>query len=170
MSTATAVQNNQILDIELLKEVEQFLFKEARLADENAYRDWEALWSDDGIYWVPANGTDTNPEKEMSIIYDNRSRISLRVNQYYTGKRFSQDPKSTLRRLVSNVELLNVTAGEITVGCNVLLVESNPRQDNTYCSRNEFVLRRVNGELKMVKKTVFLTNNDKALLTMAFLI
>ncbi len=42
----------------------------------------------------------------MSIVYDNRSRISVRVNQLKTGKRHSQTPVSALRRVISNVEIL----------------------------------------------------------------
>ena len=63
----------------LISAVTAFIYKEARLQDEHAYEAWEALWTDDGVYWVPANGDNIDPEKEMSIIYDNRSRISLRI-------------------------------------------------------------------------------------------
>ena len=90
-----------------LEDVTQFVYHEARLQDEHRYDDWESLWTDDGVYWVPANGDGGDPEKVMSIIYDNRSRISLRIRQYHTGKRFSQTPQSRLRRLVSNVEILS---------------------------------------------------------------
>ena len=34
--------------------VEAFLYKEARFADEARYADWEALWTDEAVYWVPA--------------------------------------------------------------------------------------------------------------------
>ena len=63
----------------------QFLYREARLQDEHRFDEWEALWTDDAIYWVPANGEDTDPEQQMSILYDNRSRIALRIRQYHTG-------------------------------------------------------------------------------------
>ncbi len=86
----------------LLDAVTAFLYKEARFQDEHQYEAWEALWTDDGVYWVPANGPDIDPEKEMSIIYDNRSRIALRVRQLLTGKHFTQTPQSRLRRLVSH--------------------------------------------------------------------
>src|SRR6266700_708521 len=91
--------------------VAAFLYKEARFQDEHRYEAWEALWTDDGVYWVPANGADIDPEKEMSIIYDNRSRISLRIKQLLTGKRHTQTPQSRLRRLVSNIELLDQQPG-----------------------------------------------------------
>ena len=81
----------------LMSAVTAFIYKEARLQDEHQYEAWEALWTDDGVYWVPANGADIDPEKEMSIIYDNRSRISLRIKQLLTGKRHTQTPQSRLR-------------------------------------------------------------------------
>ena len=46
----------------LLDEVTQFVYREARLQDEHAYDAWEALWTDDGVYWVPANGDGGDPE------------------------------------------------------------------------------------------------------------
>ena len=103
----------------LMSAVTAFIYKEARLQDEHQYEAWEALWTDDGVYWVPANGDDIDPEKEMSIIYDNRSRISLRIKQLLTGKRHTQTPQSRLRRLVSNIELLDQQpGGDISVASN----------------------------------------------------
>ena len=43
------------LDIDLLKEVEQFVYREARFQDDHEYDAWEALWTDDAIYWVPGH-------------------------------------------------------------------------------------------------------------------
>ena len=42
----------------------------------------------------------------MSVIYDNRNRISTRLKQLRTGKRYAQAPPSNLRRLLSNIEFL----------------------------------------------------------------
>ena len=61
--------------------VEQFLYREARLADEGDYDAWEALWTDDALYWVPIGGEGGDPQQEMSVIYDNRNRISTRLKQ-----------------------------------------------------------------------------------------
>ena len=151
-------------------EVSQFLFKEARLQDEHDYDAWEALWTDDGVYWIPANGEGGDPEQEMSILYDNRSRIALRVRQFHTGKRYSQSPRSPLRRVVSNIEILAADGDLIRVTANALVFEAHARADTLWSSRNEFDLRRVDGELRLAKKTVVLTNNAKALFSLAFLI
>jgi 3-phenylpropionate/cinnamic acid dioxygenase small subunit len=155
----------------LISAVTAFIYKEARFQDEHQYEAWEALWTDDGIYWVPANGADIDPEKEMSIIYDNRSRISLRIKQLLTGKHHTQTPQSRLRRLVSNIELLDEQPGDdISVASNSLIFESSLRDDTIWGARNEYRLRYVDGDLRMAYKKVTLVNNDKALFTLSFLI
>ncbi len=159
-----------IAERELLQDVTQFLYAEARLQDDHAYDAWEALWTDDAIYWIPANGEGIDPENEMSIVYDNRSRIALRVRQYHTGKRFSQSPQSRLRRLVSNVEILEDAGSEIRVTANAVVFESTARGEQVWASRNEFLLRRVDGGLRMALKKIILINNHKPLYTLAFLI
>lgn len=155
---------------ETLQDVTQFIYREARLQDEHAYDEWESLWTDDGVYWVPANGDDIDPEQKMSIIYDNRSRISLRIRQYHTGKRFSQSPQSRLRRLVSNVEILSDDGAELRVASNAMVFESRTRGDVVWAMRNEYTLRREGDTLRMAFKKVMLVNNHTALNSMAFLI
>lgn len=153
-----------------LEDVTQFIYHEARLQDEHRYDDWESLWTDDGVYWVPANGDGGDPEKVMSIIYDNRSRIALRIRQFHTGKRFSQTPQSRLRRLISNIEVLEDDGRELSVGSNVLIFENQTRGDVLWAARTEYRLRRIDGGLRMARKTVNLVNNQDALYSMAFLV
>eukprot|EP00456_Euglypha_rotunda_P020862 TRINITY_DN18099_c0_g1_i16.p1 TRINITY_DN18099_c0_g1~~TRINITY_DN18099_c0_g1_i16.p1 ORF type:complete len:161 (+),score=42.66 TRINITY_DN18099_c0_g1_i16:382-864(+) len=157
-------------DTNLLAQVTQFIYREARFQDDNDYDAWEALWTDDGVYWIPANGDDIDPEKEMSIVYDNRSRIALRIRQFHTGKRHTQAPQSRLGRVVSNVELVKIDGDDIHVRSNALVFESNLRGDTLWAARNDYVLRRHGDDLRMARKTVKLVNNDKALHTMSFLI
>jgi len=158
----------------LLHEVSQFLYREARLQDEHRYEEWEALWEEDGVYWVPANGDDPDPETCMSILYDNRSRIALRVKQLLTGRRHSQEPRSRLRHMISNIELLPAGGPDIAVGANVLVFESALRGDVLWGARTEYVLRRRVGpgadSFGLARKKVVLVNNDKALYTLSFLI
>jgi benzoate/toluate 1,2-dioxygenase beta subunit len=158
------------LDLELLREVEQFVYREARLQDELQYDEWEALWTDDAIYWVPANADDIDPTAQMSIIFDNRSRIRTRIKQLHTGKRHSQNPPSRLRRLIANIELLGTDEDDLQVGGNVLVYESRERGVTLWAARIEWTLRRTEDGLRMARKKVMLVNNDRALNTLAFLI
>lgn len=157
------------------REVEQFLFREARLADENDYDGWEALWTDDALYWVPVDGEGAHPRSNVSIIFDNRNRISTRLKQVRTGKRYAQTPPSNLRRIIGNVELIggrvNGQGGvDLEIGANVLALESRPRRTHLWGGRTTYRLRRVDGDIRMVYKKVVLVDNQHALPTLGFLI
>ncbi len=153
-----------------LADVEQFIYREVRLQDEHAYDEWEALWTDDAIYWIPANGDDPDPETTMSVVYDNRSRIATRVKQLHTGKRHSQTPPSRIRHLVANVEVLGEEGDELRAGANFVVYESRERGLTTWAGRSEYTLRLQDGGLRMARKKVVLVDNDRALNTLAFLI
>jgi len=133
-----------------LHAAEQFLYTEARLADEHDYDGWEALWTDDGVYWIPAGGrSDVDPTTQVSIAFDNRSRIHTRVAQLKSGKRHSQSPPSSVRRMVTNVELMGTDDGDTLVGANFLAAEARERGTTLWAGRAEYRLRRVDGELRM---------------------
>jgi benzoate/toluate 1,2-dioxygenase beta subunit len=153
-----------------LRQIEQFLYAEARYADEHDYDAWEALWTDDAIYWVPAGGDLAEPGERMSVIYDNRNRIATRLNQLRTGRRHAQSPPSSLRRVISNVEVLGREGADTIVGANFILAESRERGVEIWAGRTTYRLRTVDGQLRLAAKQVLLVNRDQALPTLAFLI
>jgi len=155
--------------------VEQFLYREARLADEGDYDAWEALWTDDAVYWVPIGGAGADPQQQMSVIYDNRNRISTRLKQLRTGKRYAQAPPSNLRRLLSNIEFLGGRSTpdggvDLEVGANFLAVESRARGIRLWGGRATYRLRSQDAELRLAYKKVILVDNDQPLSTLGFLI
>jgi 3-phenylpropionate/cinnamic acid dioxygenase small subunit len=154
--------------------VVEFVHLEARLADEARYGEWLALWTDDGVYWVPAT-TDpgADPDRHISHIYDNRGRLETRIKLLQTGHRQSQEPASRMRRLVSNIEAATVDNGEIVVESNFALAElaiQAKREMHWWVGRTTHRLRRVGGELKMCRKKVVLINAAEPLPNLAFLI
>ena len=153
-----------------LRQIEQFLYAEARYADEHDYDAWEALWTEDALYWVPAGGDLTAPAGQMSVIYDNRSRIATRLNQLRTGRRHAQSPPSSLRRIISNIEVLGTEGADIVVGANFMLAESREPGVQIWAGRLTYRLRLVDGELRLAGKQVLLVNRDQPLPTLAFLI
>jgi benzoate/toluate 1,2-dioxygenase beta subunit len=153
-----------------LRQIEQFLYAEARYADEHDYDAWEALWTEDALYWVPAGGDLTAPAGQMSVIYDNRSRITTRLAQLRTGRRLAQTPPSSLRRIISNIEVLGTEGADIVVGANFMLAESREPGVQIWAGRLTYRLRLVDGELRLAGKQVLLVNRDQPLPTLAFLI
>ncbi|MER5670288.1 aromatic-ring-hydroxylating dioxygenase subunit beta [Pseudonocardia alni] len=153
-----------------LADAQQFLFREARLADQGAYDEWESLWTDEALYWVPA-GPDGGTDDRISIICDHRSRIALRVAQLRTGKRHAQDPRSNVARLISNIEILASDGHGVRTGATFLATESRARGITTWAGRVEHTLvRGPDGTIRMARKVVHLVNADQPLPTLAFLI
>jgi benzoate/toluate 1,2-dioxygenase beta subunit len=153
--------------------VTDFLYVEARLADEARYAEWLALWTEDGVYWVPAT-TDpgADPNRHLSHVYDNRARIETRVKLLQTGLRFSQEPASLMRRLVSNIET-RAEAGEWVAESNFVLAElamQAKRELNWWAGRATHRLRRVDGSLRMSAKKVVLVNAAEPLPNLSFLL
>lgn len=155
-------------------EVEQFLYREARYADESDYDAWEALWTDDALYWVPVASTE-DPLQTMSVIYDNRSRIATRLKQIRTGKRYAQSPPSNLRRMLSNIEFLggranSIGGADLEVGANFMVLESRARGTHLWGGRVTYRLRHQDGGLRLAYKKVVLVDNDRPIPTLGFLI
>ena len=151
-----------------------FLYEEARLADEARYAEWLALWTDDAVYWVPAT-TDpgTQPDTQISHIYDNRTRLETRIKLLQTGHRYSQEPPSRMRRLISNIEVSEAADGELVAGSNFVLGElaiQSKHEMHWWVGRTTHRLRRVDGALRMRQKTVVLINAAEPLPNLAFLI
>jgi benzoate/toluate 1,2-dioxygenase beta subunit len=154
--------------------VTEFLYREARLADEARYAEWHALWTDDGVYWVPAT-TDpaADPEKHLSHIYDNRARIDTRVTMLQTGQRYSQEPASRMRRLISNIEIETAEDGDLVAGSNFILGELSIQAKHAmhwWIGHTTHHLRRIDADLKMRRKKVVLINAAEPLPNLSFLI
>jgi benzoate/toluate 1,2-dioxygenase beta subunit len=165
VARVTAAERQAVLD---------FLHTEARLADEARYAEWLALWTEDAVYWVPAS-TDpaADPERHLSHIYDNRARLETRVKMLQSGFRYSQEPPSPMRRLISNVEITEVDNGELVAESNFILAElavQAKHEMHWWVGRATHRLRAVGDTLKMCAKTVVLVNAAEPLPNLTFLI
>ena len=154
------------------REVEQFLYREARLADENRLDEWLDLWSEDAIYWVPCNKDDVDPSRELSIIYDNHPRLILRIERLKSGMAWTQEPASRNRRLLSNIEVEEGNNGEIAAFANFQVTElrTNTGLQNIWVGRVEYHLLPVDGSFKITFKKILLLNNDEEMTQLSILI
>lgn len=160
-------------ELEERRELEAFVTLEARLADESRYAEWEALLADDMHYWVPHGPADYAPAAKMSYINDNRARVATRIRQLMSGHRHAQTPPSSMRRIVSNLEVLERAGDEITVGANFVLYEHALQATHSlriWAGRVTYGLRRTEDGLRMFRKVVELVNSSEALPSLAFII
>jgi benzoate/toluate 1,2-dioxygenase subunit beta len=156
----------------LRRQVEDFVYREARLADESRYADWEELVTDDFHYWVPNGRADYDPATRLSYVNDNRARLATRIRQLETGLRHGQTPVSPLCRVVSNIEVTQ-DGDEVIVKTNQIVYEVNAQSTSTmrlWPGHVTFRLRLVDGRWRMAAKTVELLIPGDALPNLTFLI
>jgi 3-phenylpropionate/cinnamic acid dioxygenase small subunit len=148
-----------IVDERIRREVEDFLYLEARLADQSRYEEWEALVTDDVHYWVPNGRADYDPASRLSFVNDNRARLATRVRQLRTGLRHAQSPPSPLHRTITNIEVLEAdeVAGELTVTAvqdvHELVAQSTGAL-RVWPGRVTYRLRREAGGLRLAAKVI----------------
>ena len=152
------------------QQVEQFIYYEADLMDEHRYDEWLALWTDDALYWVPSGGDDIDPKREISLIYDDRVRLQVRITRLKSGFAHAQEPKSRMRRVVSNIVPQEAENGDIVVFSNFLLIELRRGKQDTFAGRTVHRLRPDNGSFRLASKKVLLVNNDEHIDNLTFLI
>ena len=153
------------------RRVENFLYREARLMDENAYEEWLSLWdSGDICYWVPSSAGETDPAEQISIIYDNRKRLEARVKRLLSGYAFAQDPKSRMRRLISNIEIDEAAEGILNTWSNFVLGEFRRAKQDVFLGRTLHKLRPEGDSFRILFKKVLLINSDSYIDNLTFLV
>lgn len=151
--------------------IEQFLYREARYMDEFLHHEWLDLWDADGdiLYWVPCGDDNIDPRRHVSLIYDDRARLRERIFRLDSPAAHSQDPRSKMRRLISNVELGQIDRGLYTVHSNFLLGVFRGDEQSVYCGHVVHKLRPNDaGDFRIVSKKVMLINNGGVIGNLTF--
>ncbi len=73
-------------------DIARFLYREARLLDERRWDEWFALFSEDGLYWVPLARGQTDRETHTSLACEDRLLLRLRIERLKRGPPSQQPP------------------------------------------------------------------------------
>src|ERR1700739_3084293 len=109
---------------ELIREVEQFLYREARLLDERRFHEWLDLFTDDVRYWMvtrsnlyprsskaiailnPGRNVDETTEEDgLAILDESKKTIEGRLAGLEDVMAWAEAPPSRTRPLITNIEL-----------------------------------------------------------------
>jgi 3-phenylpropionate/cinnamic acid dioxygenase small subunit len=155
----------------LRREVEDFIFHEADLADSHAFDAWYALWTEDALYWVPCNEDEIDPLRHVSILYEDLEKIETRLFRLKGKRAHAQQPRSRLTRVVSNIRIEPAAlSGEIVALANFVIGDVRLNRQEIWMGRYRYVLRRVDGKLKMAQKKVMLLGSDMPVGNLTFII
>ncbi len=138
-------------------EVEDFLYQEAALLDNWQLPEWLNLLTDDIEYHIP---TTDKPNSEgattLSLVYDNRERVVSRVQQYLDGQVAAENPRSRVRRMISNVRILDQNAARAEITANFVCYRFALERMDTFVGRLEYSLVRDAGGMKIRKRRLVL--------------
>jgi len=166
---------------DVTREVERFLYREARLLDERRFHDWLELFTDDIRYFMASRSNrypksskaiaildpdryvedDIGREDELAIFDEDKATLAARVARLDTGMAWAEDPPSRTRHLLSNIE---VEAGEglaeLKVYSNFLVYRSRAEsEEDFYVGTRQDLLRRTAGALKIARRRIILDQN-----------
>ncbi len=163
---------------DLLREVEQFLYREARLLDNRQFHQWAELLADDLRYWMPMRSNiypanskaiasldearqesrDLSEPHELAVMDETRDTLLRRIERLDSGLAWAEDPPSRTRHFISNVELEETdNPNEVKVYSNFIMYRTRgEREEDFYVGSREDVLRRTADSWLIVYRKVVL--------------
>jgi 3-phenylpropionate/cinnamic acid dioxygenase small subunit len=116
---------------DLHHEVSQFLYRQSELLDDQRWQDWIDLFTDDGIYWMPADPEDTTWDGVPSIFAEDRNLMTVRMKRVLHPDAWSQKPMWGTSHVLGNVVILprDPRTGDIVVRSRFHMMEL--RRDST---------------------------------------
>ena len=144
----------------LRPEIEAFLYEEAELLDDWRLDDWVALFTDDAIYRAPALDDPTrDPANSVFLINDDLPRIKSRARQLLGDTAWAENPRSTTRRLITNVRVTAVEGVTIRATANFFIQRSRMERIVTYVGQYRYKLVRDGGSFKIAERIVILAQD-----------
>lgn len=158
------------VSLELYHEITLFLYREARMLDEERYREWlDGLLTKDIHYWLPFRENrfrkdrrpEPTPEDAASVYNDDYDDLDDRVKRFETGLLWSEDPPPRTGRLISNIEVEHTDDPDELEVFSVISVYRNRRQDEEvrFNARRKDRLRRVDGAWRLKRRHIFLNQH-----------
>lgn len=151
-----------MLPYEICREIEQFVFQEARLLDEGEFEAWLELYAPQGIYWMPSKPGQTDPLNVASIMYEDHPILAIRVQRLLEARALVLSPMPRTVHIVSNIEVRSGDAGstEFEVGSAFLCTEIQGDRHRVYTGRQIHHIVRDGESFRIRRKRVALMNSD----------
>ncbi len=157
--------------------IQTLIHLECRLLDEGHLDDWLNLYTEDASYWLPIDEK-ADPLKDSSVIYDDRTRLAMRVEQIMRQRRVSQTPGSQSMRMVSNLEVSESGTDRAIARFSLLVIEvrsgdwrqSGLGETRLFPGHCSMELQRKGDQWKIKSKTFVLLNRHQPIIGLSFIL
>jgi len=172
------MRNEPAPDDKVVREVEQFLYREARLLDDRRFGEWLQLFTDDVHYFMVSRSnrypksskaisildpgryveSDVTGDEELAILDEDKTTLAARVARLDTGMAWAEDPPSRTRHMIGNIEVEpGESEAEVKVYSNFIVYRSRAEtEEDFYVGGRQDVLRRVDGGWKIARRRLVL--------------
>ena len=169
------------MDQDTVRNIEQFMYQEARLLDTRRLHEWLELWTEDTHYWVPVRTTrypriskaisiadqeryiedEISKEDELAILDEDKDSLERRVARLDTGMAWAEDPPARTRHLITNIEVHETDkSDEVKVFSNFLMYRTRGEtEQDFYVGCREDTLRRDGDSWKISRRKAVLDQN-----------
>ena len=153
--------------LELVHEVQQFLYFEARLLDEERYEEWLGLVTPDIRYWMPATQAryrkDKAPrfsEKRMGYFDEDLLNLRRRVTRFLHDTAWAEDPPTRAVHSITNVEVeLTEAPTELRAYSAFVVVRGRNETERSWLAgrRKDLLRRGEDGALRLARREITIT-------------
>jgi len=154
------------VDEAIKSEIEQFLYREARLMDRGEWEAWLDLFAEGGMYWVPLAHDQPDPVNHASIYYENAMMREVRVRRLRETRAWSQQPPTRTVRIVGNVTIEDASADAAVALSSLHVMEFRPDERRLMGALCRHELTREGGDWRIALKRVDLADCDAPLLAL----
>ncbi|CAI7978354.1 Biphenyl dioxygenase subunit beta [Frankia sp. Hr75.2] len=146
--------------------IEQFLYAEAELLDDEDFGSWLQLIAEDMRYWAPVRMNrlyrerkkSLSPPGESAYFDETRAHLVQRVDRLKTRMAWAEDPPSRTRHLITNVRVRSTAQpDEFIVGSAFYVHRTRMERDlDSFVGKREDLLRRTDTEsgYEIARRTV----------------
>jgi benzoate/toluate 1,2-dioxygenase beta subunit len=133
---------------------------EARLLDERRFEEWLALYADDGWYWLPASLGARSPDDALSLVYEDKRLLALRVRRLASPVIHVEQPPSRTHHHLSGIraQALNGDGFEVQSLQLIVMVRAVEQQLFSAQCIHQLVLGQQG--LRITAKTIRLIDCD----------
>ena len=141
--------------------VRDFLALEARLLDTRRFDEWNALFTEDGMYWVPLAEDQPDPINQLSLVYEDAMLREVRIRRLAHKRAWSQQPRSRTAHVVGSIviEESDPAAGRVVVGSAFQMTEWRSYGQRTFAGLYTHELLATPEGIRIALKRVDLVNS-----------
>ena len=147
-----------------IENVKAFLYREARLLDDEQWDEWLECYAPTVQFWMPSWDDDgklvTDPQREISLIYyPSRQGLEDRVFRIKTERSSATMPDTRTSHNISNVEIVQQDGDVVTVRFNWHTLSFRYKTSYSYFGMSRYQIDFSGAQPKILDKYIVLKND-----------